>query len=93
MLIGKRNVIPIDVDLQLHRSQERFHPAIDRNYFIVNWVVDVTYACVRPPFVVLTVVHFRRHRQIVEHQSIEWNADFIYWPTDRAQRIVRCRFE
>jgi hypothetical protein len=52
MSVGKRNVIGIDVDL--HRSQVYLYhkPAIDWNYFIVNWDVDGTHALVRLPFVV-----------------------------------------
>jgi hypothetical protein len=94
MLIGKRNVILTDVDL--HRSQEHHRPAIYRNYFIVNWVVDGAYAFVRPLFVVLIAGSLPVLGSILQRpvqQSIEWNADFIYWPIDSAQPIVRCRFE
>jgi hypothetical protein len=42
-LIGKRNVILIDW------PQEHHLPAIDWNYFIVNWAVDDACAFVRPP--------------------------------------------
>jgi hypothetical protein len=93
MLIGKRNVILIDVDL--HWPQGHRRPAIDRNYFIVNWAVDGAYAFVRPLFVVLIAGSLSALccRQILEHQPIKWNSDFIYWPIDSAQPIVRCRFE
>jgi hypothetical protein len=52
MLIGKRNLILIDID-DLQRSQEYRQRAIDRNYFIVDWDVDGAYEFVRPPLVVL----------------------------------------
>jgi fumarate reductase subunit D len=54
MLIGKRNVILTDADL--HRSQEHLQPAIDWNYFIVNYAVDGAHVIVRPPLVVLIAV-------------------------------------
>jgi hypothetical protein len=90
-LIGKRNMILNDVDL--HRSQEHLQPAIDRNYFIVNWAVDGAYDIVRPLFVVLIAVSPSRAVQIHAKLSIEWTAGFIYWPIDSAQPIVSCRFE
>jgi hypothetical protein len=92
MLVGKRNVILTDVDL--HRSQEHHQPAINWNYFIVNWSVDGAYKFVRPPFVVLiagSLTSLALQKPV--QQSIERNADFIYWPIDNAQFVVRCRFE